>query len=104
MIPDEEAERAIAYMRDTAKPAAKANADRHFVLGYRKIVVARIMKEHEALSLGAQEREAYADQRFEEHLKAETQAIETADELEFLRLAADRKTSVWQTIMKHIRG
>lgn len=104
MITDDDAERCVDYLRDSAKPAAKARADRGFVDKYEKVVKARLMKEHEHLPLGAQEREAYADPRYEQHLQAMSQAIQIDTEYTYLREAAVERKSAWQTMMKHLRG
>ena len=64
MITEEEVEKAIDYLRDTAVEAAQARADRIYLEEYRKSLKAIIMSEFAGLAIGAQERQAYRDQRY----------------------------------------
>ena len=75
MITEEEVEKAIDYLRDTAVDAAQARADRIHLEEYRKSLKAMIMSEFAGLAIGAQERQAYRDQRYVDHLDALKQAV-----------------------------
>jgi hypothetical protein len=69
-ITDEEIDKALDYLRDNARDAAQAKANRVYVEEYRKTLKAQLMKEHGSLSAVLQEREAYSDPRYAEHLQA----------------------------------
>lgn len=97
-ITDEEIEKALDWLRDNALPAAKARAERLYVEDYARVLKARIMKEHPKLSAVAQEREAYADQRYLQHLEAIRQAVEEDARITFLRGAAESKLEAWRTM------
>ena len=103
-ITEDEVDRALDWLRDNADEAAAATADRIYVQEYRKSLKAIIMKEHEGLPLGAQEREAYADRRYIDYLDAIRQAVFNDVKLDFLKSAADAKVKAWQTYSANSRG
>jgi hypothetical protein len=103
MITDDEAEKAADYLRDSARVAARAAANSEYLSEYRKVIKAQIMREHDDLPLGAQEREAYADSRYESHLKVLKDAIEEAEYHRWMMKAADTKISTWQTQSRNAR-
>ena len=96
-ITDEEIDKALDYLRDKAPNAAKARAERIYVEEYRKTIKAQIMKEHSEKPLGAQEREAYADERYIAHLDAIREAVAIDEEYRFLIAAAEAKIEAWRT-------
>lgn len=97
MITDDEIDRALAYLRDTALKAAKARAERAYLEEFRKVLKGQIMRENKAESLGAQEAIAYATPRYIAHLDCIRTAIEADEHLRFLRVAAEAKIQAWQT-------
>jgi hypothetical protein len=97
VISDDDIEKALDFLRDNARPAAKAKAEAQYMDDYKKVVKARIMREHDEKPLGAQEREAYADPRYEQHLKASQDAIERDEYLRWMRDAANAKIEAWRT-------
>lgn len=103
-ITDEEAEASVDYLRDTAIAAARAKAERVYVAEYRKVIKAQIMCEHDKLTAVVQERNAYADPRYEAHLKAVRDAVETDERHGFLREAATAKIDAWRTQNASNRG
>jgi hypothetical protein len=96
-ISEQEVDRALDYLRDSADAAAKARAERIYVEEYRKTIKAQLMKEHEDKPLGAQEREAYADPRYVQHLEAIREAVFTDERHRFLLSAANAKIEAWRT-------
>lgn len=96
-ITDDEIDKALDYLRDNARDAAQARADRVYVEEYRKVIKAQLMKEHGEKSAVLQEREAYADPRYIAHLDAIKQAVLEDEGHRFLRAAADAKIGAWQT-------
>lgn len=96
-IRDEEVDKALDYIRDNATVAASARANRIYVEEYRKVVKATIMKEHDGKSAVVQERDAYADQRYVDHLEAIRQAVEVDEKCRFMLAAANAKIEAWRT-------
>lgn len=103
-ITEDEVDRALDWLRDNADEAAAAAANRSYVQEYRKSLKAQIMKEHEGKPLGIQEREAYADQRYIDHLGAIKAAVFQDVKMDFLARAADAKVKAWQTFSANSRG
>ena len=104
MIRDEEIDRALAYLRDTAEDAAKARAARLYLDDYSRVLKATIMSEHLAEPVNAQERYAYADTRYKNHLAALQVAIFEDEKFRFLRDAAGAKIEAWRTYQANMRA
>jgi uncharacterized protein YchJ len=98
MITEADVERAVAYLRDTAEPAAKARAERLYLDDYSRVLKATIMSEHLAEPVNAQERHAYSDMRYRNHLEALRLAIFEDEKSRFLRAAAEAKIEAWRTM------
>lgn len=103
-ITDEEIDKALDYLRDNARDAAQAKANRVYVEEYRKVIKAQLMKENGQLSGILQEREAYADPRYIAHLDAIKEAVEIDEGHRFLRAAADAKIEAWRTQSSNSRA
>jgi hypothetical protein len=103
-ITDDEIDKALDYLRDNARDAAQAKANRVYVEEYRKVVKAQLMKEHASMSAVLQEREAYSDPRYAQHLDAIKQAVEIDEGHRFLRAAADAKIEAWRTQSSNTRA
>jgi len=103
-ITDDEIDKALDYLRDNARDAAQAKADRVYVEEYRKVMKAVLMKEHGQLSAVLQEREAYADPRYLQHLEAIREAVQADEHHRFLRGAADAKIEAWRTQSSNSRA
>lgn len=104
MISDEEIQKAIDWLRDTAESCAKKRAERLYLDDFTRSLKAQIMSEHLAEPLGAQERHAYADIRYKNHLEALRIAVFEDEKGRFLREAADAKIRCWQTQQANERG
>lgn len=102
MITDDEAERAVDFLRDNASKAAQAKANRLYMEEYRKVIKAQLMREHDG-PLGAQEREAYAEPRYAKHLEVMKTAIEHDEYMRWMMTAAEAKVSAWQTQSRNAR-
>jgi hypothetical protein len=96
-ITDEEIDKALDYMRDNANEAAQARAERIYVEEFRKTIKAQLMQEHVEKPLAAQEREAYADERYIAHLDAIREAVAADEKHRFLLAAASAKIEAWRT-------
>ena len=103
MISEEEVEKAVTYLRENARSAAQAKANRIYVEEYRKVVKAQIMREHEG-ALGVQEREAYADPRYRQHLEAVKEAVEKDEYNRWMMTAAEAKIEAWRTQQANSRA
>ena len=104
MISDDDVEKALDYLRDSAKLAAKARAERIYVEEYRKTVKANIQQEFSKEPIGAQEREAYDDPRYRQHLEAIREAVFIDEHARFLREAAIAKIEAWRTMCSNRRA
>lgn len=104
MIPESDIERAVNWLASSAVQAAQARANREYMTEYRKSLKALLMREHQSLPIAAQEREAYADQRYLAHLDAMKTAIEEDERMRWLQSAAEAKVSAWQTQQRSIRA
>ncbi len=104
MITDEEAERAVDWLVHNASKAAKAKAERLYLDDYTRVIKSNIMRENLDNSVNAQERDAYADPRYNDHLLALKIAIEEDEKMMFLRKAAEAKISAWQTMCSNQRS
>ncbi len=103
-ISDEEVQASVDYLRDSAISAAKARSERIYLEEYKKSLKAMIMKEHAGLSLGAQEREAYRDQRYVDILEALKTAVFKDEKARFLRAAAEAKIEAWRSFSANHRA
>lgn len=103
MISEDEAEKAVNYVRDNAMAAAQAKANRIYMEEYRKVVKSQIMRENDDKALGAQEAIAYADPRYKQHLEAMQTAIEKDEYQRWMMTAAEAKVSAWQTMSRNLR-
>ncbi len=104
MIPESDIERAVNWLASSAVQAAQARANREYMTEYRKSLKALLMREHQSLPIAAQEREAYADQRYLTHLEAMKTAIEEDERMRWLQSAAEAKVSAWQTQQRAMRA
>ena len=96
MIEEDQIERAMGWMVENATKAAQARATREYLAEYRKVLKAQLMREKGG-SVAEQEREAYADARYVEHLGALREAVEQDERMRWLMTAAETKISAWQT-------
>ena len=103
MIRDEDIDKALNYLRDTSEAAAQSRANRLYLEDYSRVLKATIMSEHLAEPVNAQERHAYADIRYKNHLEALKLAIFEDEKNRFLRDAADAKVRAWQTMSATLR-
>ena len=104
LVSDADIEKALDYLRDTAVSAAESKAARVYLEEYRKCLKAMIMQEHNQLPVSAQEREAYADQRYLDHLNGLREAVKQDEQNKFLRHAADAKIEAWRPMNANYRS
>jgi hypothetical protein len=92
-----DAEAAVDLLWDLAPKYAKAKAERVYLEEYRKSVKAILMKKHADLPLGAQEREAYADDTYLGNLNAIRIAVEAEETLRWQLVSAQAAIDVWRS-------
>lgn len=97
MIAEEDVEKAVLWLGQTATAAAQARANREYMDEYRKALRAKIMCENTGQPLAAQERDAMADPRYLAHLEVFKDAVQKDEHFRWLKVAAETKISVWQT-------
>lgn len=76
---------------------AQAKANRVHLENFSKTLKATIMREHEGIPITAQEREAYADQRYVTHLEGLRAATEQEETLRWRLVAAQAAIDVWRS-------
>lgn len=92
---------ALNWIRDNAPAYAKAKAERIYLEEYRKTKKALLMQKAERnghKAANAQEREAYADEDYQQHLVALGAAVEEEERLRWLMVAAQARIEAWRTI------
>lgn len=103
-ISDEDIQKAVDYLRDSATEAAEARANKMYLEAYRKSMKGLIMNQHANLPLAAQERNAYSSPDYIAHLRALKEAVFLDAKHTFLRGAAEAKIQAWQTMSANNRG
>ena len=103
-IDEEEIHKAVAWLRDSAGLCAEAKATRIYLEAFSKSLKAILMSKHLALPISAQEREAYAHQDYQSHLKLMQQAIYEDERMKFFRASAEVKIEAWRTQQANIRA
>lgn len=103
MVADEDIDKALEWLVANAGRAATARANRVYVEEFRKTLKAQIMGEHKSLPIGAQEREAYSDPRYMEHLKAIRTAVEADEAMRWLYVSAQAKIDAWRSYQANNR-
>ena len=103
-ISEEDVEKAVDWLRDNADSCAKARATRIYLEEYRKSLKALLMSKYPDMSVSAQEREAYAHQAYQSHLKLMQQAIYEDERMKFFRASAEVKIEAWRTQQANIRA
>lgn len=96
-ISDEEVEKALDFLRDSAADVGNAVAEQakcHAMLRHTKALAMKASGESSAV---AQEREAYASPEYVAAIEAEFKAVREAAKLKALREAASAKLDCWRS-------
>ena len=103
---EEITEQHMHKLRELGKKYAKAKAELSFLDHNRKILLAKLMKEHminsntgKLDSVASQEREGSCDPRYEEHIKALAIAVQNEAELSFEITIVRINFETWKTKM-----
>lgn len=98
MITQDDAERAVDWLRDNARQMAQARAERLYMEQFIKTVKAGIQKECAGMSAAASEIEALASPKYMAALQAYKEAIETDEYNRFICSAAEAKIEAFRTM------
>ena len=104
MITEEEIQRAVDYLRDSAREAAQARAEALYMESWVKTVRAKETLASEAKTASEREAEGQASQAYAEALNAYKAAVEADSRFRFLRDAAEARIQAWQTMSANQRG
>lgn len=91
----------LDFIRDNAQQYAQAKANRVYLEEFRKSKKSLLMKQAEANghnAVSAQEREAYADVGYIQHLEGLKEAVANEEQLRWMMIAAQAKIEVWRTL------
>ena len=88
---------AIEYIYDNAPAYAKAKGILAQLEAYKSSLKSMLMKHSGETSIGAQEREAYADVAYQNHCDAIGRATEQVELLKWRMLSAQMRADIWRT-------
>ena len=103
MIDETKVEAAVHFLNDTSEASAAARAHRIYMEEMRKHIKALVMAEHLELPVSAQEREAYASERYKTPLDDLKKAIHDDEFLRAKRSAAQMTIDAWRTQQANTR-
>lgn len=103
MISDDDAESAIHYLRDSAKPAAVARAQARTLEKYLGVVEAEQKTKASGRSNEAAKDQARQTPEYKNALLAWEEAVRKDGEYTMLREAADARIRAWQTMKADAR-
>lgn len=103
-ITDEEVERALDYLRDNATAMGQARYEAIRAERMVKHIKALVMKMYSDLPISAQEREAYASDRYKEAVMTEAVAAGEFEKMRAMREAATMKIEAWRTMSSTYRA
>ena len=103
-VTDQDVQKAIDFLRYQAPAAAEAKAHRIYMTEYRKVIKANVMKKYINQPHTTQERNAYSDPEYADHLLAMKTAIENDVLHEWKRVAAEATIEAWRTHNANVRG
>ena len=104
MIEEKDINKALQWLVDNADRAAEARATRQYLEDFSRTIKAEIMSEHLSEAVNAQERFAYADQRYKTHLDGLRVAVKEDERFRWLQTAALAKIDAWRTQQANLRG
>jgi hypothetical protein len=94
---------ALDFIRDNSEALAEAKANVLYLTEYRKSLKALLMSQSDAKTESGKEVYAYGHSDYIAHIKALSVAVQEAERLRWLMVAAEAKISVWQTIQATAR-
>ena len=103
-INEEEIHNAVAWLKDSASQCAETKATRVYLEAFTKSLKAILMSKKMELPISAQERDAYASQEYQDHLKALKIAIERDEKNKYRRESALVLIETWRTQEANLRA
>ena len=103
-IDEEKIHNAVAWLKDSATHCAETKATRMYLEAFTKSLKAILMSKKMELPISAQERDAYASQEYQDHLKAVKIASEKHYKNQFFRETALAKIEIWRTQNANFRA
>ena len=97
MSEERDPHKAVDYIIANAKKFAKAKSERVYLEEYRKSLKALLMKRSLEDTIGAQEREAYAHEEYQQLLQGLKVAVEIEEKLRWDLIAAQARVEIWRT-------
>lgn len=104
LVSEADVEKALDWLRDNAEDIGRAKAEAVKAEHMLKHTKAIAMKLHGALSVSAQEREAYASDQYLMALERSAEAAGEYERLKSLREAASLKIEAWRTASSNYRS
>src|SRR5574341_1354707 len=104
MISDADVEKALEYLRDSAKPAAVARSQARTLEKYLGVVEAQQKALHGSKSNAAAQDMARASPEYKQALDAWEEAVRRDGEYTMLREAAAARIQAWQTMCSNARA
>lgn len=90
--------KALDFIRDNAQAYALAKANVVYMTEYRKTIKAMLMSNSSEKTESAKETYAYSHDNYKSHLLALQSAIEQAEKMRWLMIAAEAKIEVWRSL------
>ena len=103
-IDEEKIHNAVAWLKDSATHCAETKATRMYLEAFTKSLKAILMSKKMVLPISAQERDAYASQEYQDHLKALKIAIERDEKNKYRRESALVLIETWRTQEANLRA
>ena len=97
MISDDDIEKALDYMRDSAKDCAKWRAEKVYLTEFRKCIKADLMKQSNEPSAVSREQYAYSHEDYKRHLESMKHAVYLDEKHRALVSAAGAKIDAWRS-------
>lgn len=104
LVSDADVEKALDWLRDNAQEIGEAKANCVRTEKMVKHIKALEMKRHNGLPVTAQEREAYASDKYLEALELEARAAGHYEAMKALREAAALKIETWRSASANYRA
>lgn len=95
--PESDANKAIEFIYQNAKPFAQAKANRIYCEEFRKSKKALLMAQSTAEAANAREQYAYSHAEYLSLLEALKSAVETEEELRWKMVSAQARIEVWRS-------
>lgn len=104
IVGDDEVERALHWLGDSAKEMGEAKAEVVRASHMLKVTKALVMKMHNDKPISAQEREAYVSKEYLAALERDAKAAGEYERLRALREAASMRIESWRTESSNYRS